>query len=252
MKMKLILTFVILFILNISVYSQRYQVGGILNQIWELENEKFEGYKTYLFYKNNLIFRFELKNEKLFHSDSYFICKYQFLSDSILDLFGHEVIDKEIVYFFNKKESKNFLLNDSFVDFAKEIKYVNAVHLYESNGVITNAHIWVYQFYNKNSFSQHGIGETSGQPQTGYIYHLAKNVPKEVMREIQKINPVKFYTIETNKSQIYETPQLKAKMYLIKGDIVECLERKKNWLKIRYYGKKTVEGWVKRSDVNIP
>jgi SH3-like domain-containing protein len=39
-------------------------------------------------------------------------------------------------------------------------------------------------------------------------------------------------------------------MYLIKGDEVEVLEEKGEWLKIRYYGKKVVEGWIKRSDVD--
>jgi len=39
------------------------------------------------------------------------------------------------------------------------------------------------------------------------------------------------------------------KMYLIKGDEVEIIEEKDEWLKIRYYGKKTIEGWIKKSDV---
>jgi SH3-like domain-containing protein len=38
-------------------------------------------------------------------------------------------------------------------------------------------------------------------------------------------------------------------MYLIKGDEVEVLEEKGEWLKVRYYGKKIIEGWIKKSDV---
>jgi len=38
-------------------------------------------------------------------------------------------------------------------------------------------------------------------------------------------------------------------MYLLKNDEVEVLEEKEDWLRIRYYGKKTIEGWIKKSDV---
>ncbi len=38
-------------------------------------------------------------------------------------------------------------------------------------------------------------------------------------------------------------------MYLLKDDIVEIIEEKEDWLHIRYYSKKVVEGWIKKSDV---
>jgi SH3-like domain-containing protein len=38
-------------------------------------------------------------------------------------------------------------------------------------------------------------------------------------------------------------------MYLIKNDVVEVLEEQEDWLRIRYYGKKVIEGWIKKSDV---
>jgi hypothetical protein len=38
--------------------------------------------------------------------------------------------------------------------------------------------------------------------------------------------------------------------YIIKNDLVEVLEEKDDWLKIRYYAKtKTIDGWIMRSDV---
>ncbi|MFY7987347.1 MAG: SH3 domain-containing protein [Flavobacterium sp.] len=55
--------------------------------------------------------------------------------------------------------------------------------------------------------------------------------------------------IKVSNAIIYNTPNSPTKMYLIKGDEVEILEEKGEWLKIRYYGKKTIEGWIKRSDV---
>jgi len=38
-------------------------------------------------------------------------------------------------------------------------------------------------------------------------------------------------------------------MYLLKGDVVEILQEKDDWLQIRYYGNKTIEDWIKKSDV---
>lgn len=51
------------------------------------------------------------------------------------------------------------------------------------------------------------------------------------------------------KSTIYNLPNKPTKMYLIKNDEVEIVEEKGDWIKIRYYGKKVVEGWIKKSDV---
>ena len=55
--------------------------------------------------------------------------------------------------------------------------------------------------------------------------------------------------INFSKSIIHRIPNKPTKMYLIKGDEVEILEDNGEWLKIRYYGKKTIEGWIKKSDV---
>jgi hypothetical protein len=56
-------------------------------------------------------------------------------------------------------------------------------------------------------------------------------------------------TILVTKSNLFSTPNVSTKMYLVKGDEIEILEKKSEWLKIRYYGKKIVEGWIKNSDI---
>ena len=56
--------------------------------------------------------------------------------------------------------------------------------------------------------------------------------------------------IQVPKSTIYRTPNNPIKMYLLKGDEVEVLSEKDGWLHIRYYGKKTIEGWIKKTDVS--
>lgn len=61
------------------------------------------------------------------------------------------------------------------------------------------------------------------------------------IKEVAKIKNVK--------SVIYKVPNSHTKMYLLKDDNVEILEIKDDWLKVRYYGKKTIEGWIKKSDI---
>ena len=58
--------------------------------------------------------------------------------------------------------------------------------------------------------------------------------------DFKKINKKVYLNIKLNQP---------TKMYLLKGDEVEVLEEQDDWLRIRYYGKKTIEGWIKRSDV---
>ena len=52
-----------------------------------------------------------------------------------------------------------------------------------------------------------------------------------------------------NKSFIYTQDFQTTQMYLLKNDEVEILEEKGEWLKVRFYGKKTIEGLIKKSDV---
>jgi len=56
-------------------------------------------------------------------------------------------------------------------------------------------------------------------------------------------------SISVNKSIVYSSPDIVTKMYLEKGNEVEILEEKGEWLHIiRYYGKKIIEGWIKKED----
>lgn len=55
--------------------------------------------------------------------------------------------------------------------------------------------------------------------------------------------------IQTQKTTIFSTPEIPTKMYLSKGNQVEILKEENGWLNIRYYGTKTMEGWIKKEDV---
>jgi len=73
--------------------------------------------------------------------------------------------------------------------------------------------------------------------------------PKFVQDFIISLKKDILVPILVEKSTIYSEPNQPTMMYLIKGDEVECLEEKGEWYKIRYYGKKTIEGWIRKSDV---
>lgn len=57
------------------------------------------------------------------------------------------------------------------------------------------------------------------------------------------------------KSIIYNKLGKKIKMYFVWGDIIEKLDnvrediRSLQWLYVRYYGKRIIEGWIKKLDV---
>lgn len=73
--------------------------------------------------------------------------------------------------------------------------------------------------------------------------------PKFVQDFIIELKKDVLKPILADKATIYSAPNKPTKMYLVKGDEVECLEEKESWYKIRYYGKKTIEGWVKKEDI---
>lgn len=62
-------------------------------------------------------------------------------------------------------------------------------------------------------------------------------------------DPAYYEKIKVNQAFIFSDPGVKTKMYLIKGDEVKIVKEKGDYLKIYYFGKKRIEGWIKRSDV---
>ncbi|RRB02831.1 hypothetical protein [Larkinella rosea] len=52
-----------------------------------------------------------------------------------------------------------------------------------------------------------------------------------------------------HKSTIYLSPSIPTKRYLLKNDLVEILEEKSQWIRIRYYGTRLIEGWAKVMDI---
>lgn len=182
----------------------------------------------------------------------FFEDEYYFISDSVLTQFESVDFDNKIILdFFNKELSKKYMQKDDKIDTTLDIKTTNILHLSQVNDKVNSIHIWLYQFYSTEKVNLNGFGWTPGQPQIGYIYSKPKKIPKEIIGVVKKIKFKIIKKIIVKKTIIYSLPDISTKMYLLKNDEVELLEEKDEWLKIRYYGKKIIEGWIKKSDVEM-
>ncbi|PHQ91383.1 MAG: hypothetical protein COB42_03460 [Sulfurimonas sp.] len=87
---------------------------------------------------------------------------------------------------------------------------------------------------------------------SGYCYDLSGYFDKdENITSINNLVYKKIGIIKRNKQPLFKAPNRssKTKMYLIKGDKVEVLEEKDNWLHILYRGKKDIKAWIPKCAV---
>jgi hypothetical protein len=246
----------ILIILSVKGFAQeKISIETLLHKVWYLDIEnlypkyKYENTEYYLTFDKNVRYQSNFNTKQhLVNTHSF---EYYFLPDSIFNIFISKEYDNDslIIDFLSKPENKKFLNSDILLDFSKEITEVNVVHITREYDKIINAHLYSYDFYDKDTFNQYGYGWTPGQPQTGFIYRRAKIIPKEILEVIKKIKSDILRKVKSDKTIIYSIPVISTKMYILKNDEVEILEEKDEWLRVRYYGKKIVEGWIKKSDV---
>ncbi len=85
-----------------------------------------------------------------------------------------------------------------------------------------------------------------------FLFNQSKKDKKNYIQEFLSVN----YKLITNKTYIYSSKNTSTQMYLLQNDPVEVVAEKSNWIKIKYYPEKngewtgkTIEGWIKRSDV---
>jgi hypothetical protein len=94
------------------------------------------------------------------------------------------------------------------------------------------------------------------------LHHLPNLIVSNLVRNKKELLKVEaflnknFSIIKVSKVYIFSDTLNKTKMYLLKKDPVEIIENKADWLKIKYYPEKngawtgkTIEGWIKKSDV---
>ncbi len=126
--------------------------------------------------------------------------------------------------------------NDYITIYKKNIQTNRFEPLFEvdSKSIITHR---IFTFFIDSSWDKIAISIGSYENSLNEFWE----VRYKFVDEVRKIKSIK--------SVIYLIPNNPLKMYLIKDDIVEIIEEKENWQHIRYYGKKVVEGWIKKSDV---
>lgn len=157
------------------------------------------------------------------------------------------------------KEPKN--IND-LKPYGENIRfYDNLGKSYDSLGNLLQQTRSCWMSYNENEDPDHEpaiLRFYFGRGTDPDIYQRVKELPVYIIQSLKdnKNEWHKFLlfkgmkSIHSIKASIYSTPNKATKMYLVKGDEVEILAEKGQWLKIRYYGAKTIEGWIKKSDIN--
>ena len=75
------------------------------------------------------------------------------------------------------------------------------------------------------------------------------NINSKNFIEVNYISSNNNKTIQPKRQPLYKTPPEKTKMDLIKGDKVEILEEKDDWIYILYKGKKDIKAWIPKSAV---
>ncbi len=89
--------------------------------------------------------------------------------------------------------------------------------------------------------------------------YIVQSLLKQNRKDWQKVRellPYDYKIVRVPKTTIYSQPNELTRMYLLKDDVVEVTEEKGEWLQIKYYIEKknkdtgrTIEGWIKKSDV---
>ena len=81
------------------------------------------------------------------------------------------------------------------------------------------------------------------------LRYLKKRGIKDNRDYIKELLGISFKKIKEPKVMIYSSISQISKAYLLQNDEVEVLETKDSWIRIRYYGTKVTEGWIKANQI---
>ena len=233
--MKKIIGILLLTVSVNTLAGQELTVNQYLNGIWKLEccDPDF-----YVLYNNQLFWVNERTLNVTSPHNSYCYPKTSVL-DTITWFTRYQPITQNEIYF-----DRPFHLIDG--EEIIEVLYYNKKEIL-SNGAIKFHDVEEFQIDPKRPNNFIAWGQNNSQ-QIVY-YNRILSPPKNILDFYKKVAPERFKKISFEKIKVFFTPVYPSKMYLLKGNEVEILETKKDWLRIRYYGNKTIEGWIKKSDV---
>ena len=183
-------------------------------------------------------------------------------------IYGFENINKKLVklsdlqnkgtqmYFFEKYPNAP---NDSIKYYREAIENCfasfNGIGMddYESD-TDTTQHTPNWIFFNYNGRDYEGWEQCTHLP--NYIVQSLLKQNREDWQKVRELLPHDYKIVRVPKTTIYSQPNVLTRMYLLKDDVVEVTEEKGEWLQIKYYIEKknkdtgrTIEGWIKKSDV---
>ena len=111
-----------------------------------------------------------------------------------------------------------------------------------------------YLLFNYNGRDYEGWEQCTHLP--NYIVQSLLKQNREDWQKVRELLPHDYKIVRVHKTTIYSQPNVLTRMYLLKDDVVEVTEEKGEWLQIKYYIEKknkdtgrTIEGWIKKSDV---
>ena len=217
----------ILLVLMISINSVFCQNNGLgkdysinqINGIWQ--NQEF--INQFIIIKNGLFIRLYNTNDSI-NFRMFKIKKCGFIS-------ANDTTLNEMKQTGNSFDDRLLLGNDYTFNFSKN-ENTSLINFME----LTNSNIFYFKRVDKLPLSLIKV-----------LNLISKNQHKDYVKQF--LSRV-FKEIIISKSFINNKDFQPTQMYLLKNDEVEILEEKDEWYKIRYYGKKTIEGWIKKSDVS--
>jgi hypothetical protein len=234
--MKKLLKSCILAFLYHNSFGQEITINKYLNGIWKMQccSEFYE------IYYDNKIYFFDKKGIRDKSADKlYCYPMANFFSETPLGL----NYDKDL-----KPDS---------IDYDRQFKLIGGEEIVEivfydeedklANGNIKHTGPDYYQIDPKkpNFFTMWGH-ENSQR----LVYYGRVLQPSSFLVTFYKnLAQLNFKKVINLKAYLYSISRKPTKIYLIKNDEVEIIHEKEDWLYVRYFGKKVIEGWIKKSDV---
>ena len=228
---------IVLSILLISSFNSYCQenIKIYINGIWNISGDD----DSYLIYNDGKEYFISKKDKKIDDStyNSYFIMDVDssFRNGNYTDYYP---LKKDDLFKKNSLSFKNDYLDIMIVFLAKE-ELKDDINDYSK----------IYLSLKKDKFNTIEINNGKQYPNIDF-YNRTNTAPRIIYDFYKRIAKDRFFVINKKQSTIHKSINIPSSIYILKGDEIEILEEKDEWLRVRFYGKKIVEGWIKKSDVD--
>lgn len=218
-------------------------INQYLNGIWKMECCDTD----FWIINNNKFYWINETNSKKISDPVLYYCFPKILTYSEDENFNK--IFKNSISIDSIDYDRPFLVNKEGI----EIVYIME---YSKGDIIDNQEIKItdvspslnYYYINPKERNRYYVWDGTAPSKIVYFNRIL-TPPKYIFDFYHKIAKDRFKETIYPKIYLFDANFKKTRMYILKGDSVEIIEEKGDWFKIRYYGKSTIEGWIKKSDV---